>query len=92
MIHSNRYRVSALALCLFVAFVAASAWPTAQSAAKKALTAEDYTKWRSIAGEQISGDGNWVASVLQLTNVVPADAKPPTNPTTTSSSSQERQQ
>ena len=33
----------------------------AQSPAKKVLTVEDYTRWRSISGQEISGDGKWVA-------------------------------
>ena len=44
--------------------------------AKKALSINDYTKWRAIAGQQISPDGRWVAYVLQFTNVVTPDLKP----------------
>ena len=43
---------------------------------KRALTVDDYTKWRSINGSSISGDGKWVAYVLSYTNTAPADAKP----------------
>ena len=32
-----------------------------ESTEKKALTVEDYAKWRSIRTAQISGDGNWAA-------------------------------
>ena len=67
------YRATAaIALALSVAY----SLPQAQSATKKALSVEDYTKWRTIAGQQLSGDGKWVAYVLQLTNTVPTDAKP----------------
>jgi dienelactone hydrolase len=49
----------------------------AQSAApKKALTVDDYTKWRSIGSSSISSDGLWVTYVLSQTNTLPADAKP----------------
>jgi dienelactone hydrolase len=67
-------RTVTLTVALFVAFVGAYALPAAQT--KKALSAEDYAKWRSIQGEQISNDGNWVTYGLQLTNVPTADAKP----------------
>jgi len=67
------YRTTAaIALALSVAY----SLPQAQSATKKALSLEDYTKWRTITGQALSGDGKWVAYVLQLTNTVPTDAKP----------------
>ena len=56
--------------------VAAYALPGAQAPAKKAMTIDDYTKWRSIERQTISPDGKWVAYALQTTNVVPAEAKP----------------
>ena len=40
------------------------------------LSIDDYTKWRSITGQEISGDGKWVAYVLQLTNVPRLETKP----------------
>jgi dipeptidyl aminopeptidase/acylaminoacyl peptidase len=48
----------------------------AQTAAKKALSVDDYTKWKSVGNQSISGDGKWVAYVLSATNTAPADAKP----------------
>lgn len=69
-----RRAVSVLILALV--FTASYALPDAQTAAKKALTVDDYTKWRSISGQQISDDGVWVAYVLQFTNVPTAEAKP----------------
>src|SRR5437879_1852626 len=48
----------------------------AAPAAKKALTVDDYTKWKSINSSSISGDGKWVTYVVALTNTLPADAKP----------------
>jgi dipeptidyl aminopeptidase/acylaminoacyl peptidase len=61
-----------VAIALAVAFTV----PQAQTVAKKAMTVDDYTKWRSIDGQVISGDGKWVAYTLRLTNVVAAEAKP----------------
>jgi outer membrane biosynthesis protein TonB/dienelactone hydrolase len=65
-----------LALALTAAFAAAYALPAAQAPAKKALTVEDYTKWRTISGQEISSDGKWVTYGLSQTNVVPAESKP----------------
>ena len=48
----------------------------APAGAKKALTVDDYAKWRSISGQEISGDGKWVAYGLSFTNTATADAKP----------------
>jgi acetyl esterase/lipase len=71
----SRATFAALSLALGIAFGSAYAL-SAQAPEKKALTVEDYTKWRSITGQEISGDGKWVAYVLQSTNVPTADAKP----------------
>jgi len=68
-------RVAVLAVAVAVA-LAAYALPHAQAPAKKAMTIDDYTKWRSIAGQEISPDGKWVAYALRLTNVVAAESKP----------------
>ena len=68
-------RVAVLAVAVAVA-LAAYALPHAQAPAKKAMTIDDYTKWRSIAGQEISPDGKWVAYTLRLTNVVAAESKP----------------
>src|SRR5262249_21384425 len=43
---------------------------------KKVLSVDDYSKWKSIGNQSISGDGKWVAYVLSATNTDPADAKP----------------
>ena len=50
--------------------------PSAQSPAKKAMTVDDYTKWKSITDPAIPGDGKWVTYVLQTTNVPTEQAKP----------------
>ena len=65
-----------LAIVIAVALAAAAAPQAALTPAKKALAVEDYAKWRSIESPLISGDGKWVAYVLQLTNTIPAEAKP----------------
>jgi acetyl esterase/lipase len=44
--------------------------------AKKALTIDDYTKWKNINSASISGDGKWVTYVVALTNTTPAESKP----------------
>ena len=49
---------------------------TPQAATKKALSVDDYSRWRSITGAEISGDGAWVTYVLQLTNTPTAETKP----------------
>jgi dipeptidyl aminopeptidase/acylaminoacyl peptidase len=48
----------------------------AQGQSKKVLTVDDYTRWRTISGQQISGDGKWVCYGLANANTLPADAKP----------------
>ena len=63
-------------LLLTGSLFAAYALPRAQAPAKKALTIDDYTKWRSIERQSISGDGKWVVYTLQTTNVVASEAKP----------------
>jgi len=64
--------VSAALLALFAALPAG----TILAQAKKVLSVEDYSKWRTISAAQISGDGQWVAFGLAFTNVVTPDAKP----------------
>ena len=68
------------ALALVVSLGLVHALPAAQTASqagtKKVLGVDDYTKWRSIGAQEISGDGKWVAYVLQLTNVPTTETKP----------------
>ncbi len=75
--HRNR-RLTTVLLALAVLSASAYLFPPtrAQSPAKKVLAIEDYTKWRAISGQEISGDGKWVAYGLSYTNTLPADAKP----------------
>jgi hypothetical protein len=62
--------------CALALLATATAWPSAQSPVKKPLTVDDYTKWRSIVGPEISGDGRWVVYTLQLMNTAAAEARP----------------
>lgn len=64
------------ALTLLVALACAVALPEAQAPAKKALTIDDYTKWRSIGSQTLSADGTWVAYVLRQMNTIAAESKP----------------
>ena len=56
--------------------LAAGSLAAQSSTPKKAMTVEDYTKWRSINSSSISSDGQWVTYVLSQTNTNPVDAKP----------------
>ena len=69
----HRGRRITLALALAAAFASSYALPQAQTAKKKALTVDDYTKWRAISGQEISGDGKWVTYGLSLTNTAPTE-------------------
>jgi esterase/lipase len=72
----HRSRRITLALALAVALASSYALPQAQAAKKKALTVDDYSKWRSISGQEISSDGQWVTYGLSLTNTAPTETKP----------------
>jgi len=61
---------------LALTFVSAYSWVGAQAPARKALGIEDYTRWRSISGQEISGDGAWVTYGVSVTNVAPTETKP----------------
>jgi hypothetical protein len=50
--------IPAPVFALLIALASASVWMAAQAPARKALTVEDYTKWRTIAVSEISGDGS----------------------------------
>jgi dipeptidyl aminopeptidase/acylaminoacyl peptidase len=67
-----RFRVATVALTVALAL----SFVYAQAPAKKILTIDDYTRWRNIAGQEISGDGNWVSYDVQLTNAAPTAVKP----------------
>jgi dienelactone hydrolase len=71
----RRRRSAVLALAL-AATLGTYALPRAQAPAKKILTVEDYPKWRTLSGQEISGDGNWVVYGQALTNTAPTETKP----------------
>src|ERR1700683_1986943 len=71
-----RRRLPLLVLALTATWLGAYVLASAQAPTKKALTVDDYTRWRSITGQEISGDGAWASYDLQLTNTAAADAKP----------------
>ena len=73
---ARRRRLTVLGLTLALTLAGAYTLTSAQTPAKRALTVDDYTRWRSISGQAISGDGNWVSYDLQLTNVPTAESKP----------------
>ena len=73
----RRTRQRILTVCvasLALAFV--TTYPSAQAPSKKPLTVEDYAKWKTIAGQDISDNGKWVTYTVQQTNTPPAEAKP----------------
>src|SRR5512137_1886051 len=74
----TRCRLATFALALAVLLVAFYAMLVAQTPApaKKAMTIDDYTKWRSLSGQEMSSDGKWLVYTLQGTNVPAAEAKP----------------
>lgn len=73
--HTPRRR-AALGFVLLTALFASYALPSAQAPAKKVLGIEDYTKWRTITSQEISGDGNWVAYGQSQANTVATEARP----------------
>jgi len=74
---SHQRPLARLALVLVLVFGSAYLWAEqAATTTKKPLTIEDYTRWRSVTGAELSGDGKWVTYVLQLTNAPAAETKP----------------
>ena len=63
-----------VALFMFSGVVQAQAAP--QDSAKRSLTVDDYSRWRSVGSQQISSDGTWVSYVLRFTNSRSEDAEP----------------
>jgi dipeptidyl aminopeptidase/acylaminoacyl peptidase len=43
---------------------------------QRALTVDDYTRWRHISGEALSGDGKWVIYELRYDNRPPDESEP----------------
>jgi len=86
-VHSLASRRISRAILTFATSIAVAAPLAAQTqagspsapkdpTAKKVLVPDDYTRWRSIGGQSLSGDGKWVTYVYSFTNTAPADAKP----------------
>lgn len=46
------------------------------SPARRVLSIDEYSRWRTIDGAQISPDGKYVVYGMRFTNTLPADAKP----------------
>ena len=67
---------SALVLSFVLAYAVPSAQQVAPAGAKKALTIDDYSKWKSISGQELSPDGKWLVYVTRVSNVPTADSKP----------------
>ena len=75
--HRNRGLAAVVfALVLIFGLVCVLTPTQAQSPSKKVLTVDDYTRWRNISGQAISGDGKWATYGLAFANTVPAEAKP----------------
>jgi hypothetical protein len=68
--------VLVLSLLSISAPAPASSQGAATAPPKKAMTIDDYSKWRAISGQVLSPDGKWLAYVLELTNVMPGETKP----------------
>jgi dipeptidyl aminopeptidase/acylaminoacyl peptidase len=49
---------------------------TVSAQAKKPLTIDDYTKWRSIDNAALSADGSWAVYGMRQSNTLPTDGKP----------------
>jgi hypothetical protein len=74
-----RLAVCSILVLIFLSALApasGSAQVAAPTPAKKAMTVEDYSKWRAISGQVLSANGKWLAYVLELTNVLPGETKP----------------
>jgi dipeptidyl aminopeptidase/acylaminoacyl peptidase len=71
-----------LCVILALSFVWASvpspafAQAAAPAPSKKAMTVDDYSRWRTISAQALSPDGKWLAYVLELTNVLQGENKP----------------
>ena len=72
----RRHQLVLVAFAIFLLSGTAYAQPIPQATAPRALTVDDYSRWRSINDQELSGDGKWVSYVLRFTNTKSEDAKP----------------
>jgi hypothetical protein len=77
-IHTAGRRYVALIFAVTAAYVFAGLQLHAQLAPKQ-LTIDDYTRWKSLSGSALSGDGNWAVYELRQANVPTSDARPTTH-------------
>jgi len=66
----------ALPVALALLTSALHAQAPATTATRKVLGVEEYARWRTVEGAQLSADGKWAVYGLRFTNTLPADAKP----------------
>ena len=74
-----RLRILIAAPLLYGSFALAQGPAARQAGAtsdKRAMTIDDYTRWRNINSSSISGDGKWVTYVVAQLNTLPAESKP----------------
>jgi len=70
-----RWKGHVLVVLMALAVAVGALWaPAAAQSGKKALTIDDYARWRSIESPMISRDGAWVAYVFSFPDVL--DTKP----------------
>ena len=71
-----RYVASVVTLVALATTPLAAQTAAAPTGAKKVLSVEDYTKWRSIDNAALSPDGKWAVYGLRFANTPTTDAKP----------------
>lgn len=72
----SRRRLPSHARLLSLVLLAAALPGSASAQEPRPLTIDDYSRWRTIEGARISGDGRWVAYTLRHVNVVEEDEDP----------------
>ena len=74
--HAVRPRRRHLPVLIALAILLSSSVAFAQETARRALTVEDYSLWRSISDQEISADGTWVSYGLRFSNTRSEEAEP----------------
>jgi len=72
----RRHQLILIAAAIFGFAGASFGQQTPQATTRQALTVDDYSRWRTISDQEISGDGEWVGYVLRFGNTKPEEAKP----------------